>query len=122
LFCNFCGRSYDVKLCSKLHMNPRFAEACSHCGSRDLSVPQPKVPLAFRLAAWLAQGLTGFFLGLVSIRLAILLVGEVRSHSENYETLIVVVVLAVSWFLWALLLDCLRRAIHRAMKRWKGHQ
>ena len=111
-----------MKLCPKLHANPRFAEACSHCGIRDLSVPQPKVPLDFRLAAWLIQGFSGFFLSLVSIRLAILLVGEFRSHSENYETLIVIVVLAVSWFLLALLPDCLRRTIHRTMKRWKGHQ
>src|SRR6266481_1646550 len=44
LFCNFCGRSYNIKLCQKLHVNPRNAEACSRCGSRDLSTPQPKVP------------------------------------------------------------------------------
>src|ERR1700738_624453 len=44
LFCNFCGRSYNIKLCPKLHVNPRNAEPCSHCGSRELSLPQPKVP------------------------------------------------------------------------------
>ena len=99
LFCNFCGRSYDVKLCPKLHANPRFAEACSRCGSRDLSIPQPKVPFAFRPAAWLAQGLSGLLLALVSIRFALLLIGVLAAHSEDYETFIFIVVPALSWFL-----------------------
>jgi len=43
LFCNRCGRSYNVRLCSKLHVNPRPAKICSQCGSKDLSTPQPKV-------------------------------------------------------------------------------
>jgi hypothetical protein len=43
MFCQFCGRSYDVKLCPRLHANPRWAEVCSQCGSRELSTPQPKV-------------------------------------------------------------------------------
>ena len=45
LFCNFCGRSYDLKLCPHRHPNPRNAEICSECGSRDLSTPHPHVPL-----------------------------------------------------------------------------
>lgn len=45
LFCNRCGRSYNVRLCQKLHVNPRPAKVCSQCGSKDLSTPQPKVSL-----------------------------------------------------------------------------
>ena len=41
-FCNFCGRSYGVKLCPRGHKNPRAAEACSECGSMDLSTPSPQ--------------------------------------------------------------------------------
>jgi hypothetical protein len=115
LFCNFCGHSYEMKFCPKLHANPRFAEACSHCGSRDLSVPQPRVPFAFLLVVVLVQGFTGSLLALVSIRFAILLTAAVRSHSENYETLIVIIVLAVCWFLWTHFPTLLRRAIRRAM-------
>src|SRR5262249_4791733 len=51
LFCNYCGRSYDRRICSQKHANPRTAEACSRCGTRNLSVPQPKVPLLWRLIA-----------------------------------------------------------------------
>ena len=47
-FCNFCGASYSVKLCGRLHPNPRSAEACSQCGSRDLSLPQPRIPIILR--------------------------------------------------------------------------
>jgi hypothetical protein len=48
MFCNFCGASYSVKICPRHHINPRSAEACSQCGSRDLSQPQPKVPLLLK--------------------------------------------------------------------------
>lgn len=39
LYCQFCGRSYSVKLCPRGHRNPRAANACSQCGSLDLSTP-----------------------------------------------------------------------------------
>jgi len=38
-YCQFCARSYGVKLCPRGHKNPRAANACSECGSRDLSTP-----------------------------------------------------------------------------------
>lgn len=40
LFCQFCGRSYNVKLCPRGHRNPRAADACTTCGSHELSTPQ----------------------------------------------------------------------------------
>ena len=48
LFCQFCGSTYDAKLCPARHMNPRWATVCSQCGSRDLSTPAPKIPLIVR--------------------------------------------------------------------------
>jgi len=41
-YCNFCGRTYSVKLCPRGHQNPRAAEACSECGSMELSTPAPR--------------------------------------------------------------------------------
>lgn len=38
-YCQFCGRTYGVKLCPRGHRNPRAANACSECGSKDLSTP-----------------------------------------------------------------------------------
>src|SRR4051794_27941094 len=44
LFCTFCGKTYEAKLCPRLHANPREAQVCSECGSRDLTTPAPKPP------------------------------------------------------------------------------
>src|SRR6266446_8725424 len=48
VFCNFCGSTYSVKLCGRLHPSPRSAQVCSQCGSREFSTPQPKIPIIFR--------------------------------------------------------------------------
>src|SRR5579863_8699972 len=55
LFCSSCGRTYDVKLCPRLHPNPRSAEVCSRCGSRELSTPQPRVSIWWKIVEFLAQ-------------------------------------------------------------------
>ncbi|MCU1284084.1 MAG: hypothetical protein JWO13_434 [Acidobacteriales bacterium] len=47
-YCQKCGRSYNIKLCPRQHLNPRSAEFCSQCGSREFSTPQPKVSLFLR--------------------------------------------------------------------------
>src|SRR5437868_1194635 len=67
LFCNFCGRSYDVKLCPSRHENPRNAEVCSQCGNRDLSTPQPKISFVWKVLGFVLRA------GLVLIVAAILL-------------------------------------------------
>jgi hypothetical protein len=41
-YCNFCGYSYGVRLCPRGHKNPRVAQACSECGSTELSTAAPK--------------------------------------------------------------------------------
>ena len=58
LFCGHCGRTYNVKLCPRLHTNPRIAEVCSQCGSRDLSTPQPE-------RSAMGSGRSSFFLSLI---------------------------------------------------------
>ena len=57
LFCSGCGSTYDVKLCPRLHVNPRAAMLCSQCGSRELSTPQPKLPVLVRLIRALHMGI-----------------------------------------------------------------
>lgn len=69
-FCSFCGASFNVRLCPRLHTNPRSAEICAECGSRELSHPQPKPNLLVRPLLWLltlAPGvlLLGAFVGFV---------------------------------------------------------
>ena len=54
LHCNRCGSTYNVRLCRSQHINPRAAKFCATCGSKELSTPQPKVPLLFRPLVFLA--------------------------------------------------------------------
>src|SRR5580700_4872934 len=67
LFCQFCGRSYGVKLCPRLHKNPRTAQVCSQCGTRELSTPAPKAPLWIAAAAYLVTFIPGVLLLAISI-------------------------------------------------------
>jgi hypothetical protein len=119
-FCNYCGRSYDVKLCPKLHLNPRLAEACSQCGTRDLSTPQPKIPLRWRIFAFLGQWLSAAVLFLLSLQVISRMNEDLRSVSKVQNShFIVAAILAFFWSLWTVLPDWLRRLIHRSIKRNK---
>src|SRR5216684_3959120 len=118
LFCNYCGRSYDVKLCSKLHMNPRLAEACSQCGSRDLSTPQPNVPLRWHIFAFLGQWASAALLFLLSLQVISRIIENLLSISNvQNRHFIDAAILAFFWTLWTVLPDCFRRLIHRSIKR-----
>ena len=59
LFCSFCGRTYNTKYCHRLHPNPRSAEVCAQCGSKDLTTPQPKVPFLLSPLLFLLTVLPG---------------------------------------------------------------
>src|SRR6185437_13761725 len=61
-YCQFCGRTYDVKLCPRRHENPRFAEVCSQCGSRELSTPQPKISALWRVLEFVLKVLVGLLI------------------------------------------------------------
>lgn len=67
LFCRICGRSFEAKLCPRLHHNPRSAQACSTCGSRDLSIPQRQVSWLSKLFVLSFSAPIGFVLFLLSV-------------------------------------------------------
>jgi len=121
LFCNFCGRSYEVKLCASLHANPRTAEACSHCGSRDLSVPQPKVPIPWLFLAVLAQAVSGLLLLSLSIPLTAVFLNDLSRRSAPPDRLLIGMFgLIVLWSLWVMLPDASRWIIHRSLIQKSG--
>src|SRR5690349_6196588 len=116
LFCNFCGRSYDVKLCPKLHVNPRIAEACSQCGSRDLSIPQPTVPVLWRFLALLAQAVFGLLLLCLSIPLTAVFFDDLSRRSAPPDRLLIgMFCLIVLWSFWIMLPDAFRSKIYRSL-------
>jgi len=71
LFCNFCGRSYDSKLCPHRHPNPRSAEICSQCGSRDLSTPHPRMSVWLVPLLALLTALPGLLLLAITVSFAL---------------------------------------------------
>ncbi len=117
LFCNHCGRSYDLKLCPRLHQNPRGAEVCSRCGSRELSTPQAKMPMSWRLIAIIARlglGLLLFY-GTLSLIIAFLQMPALR-HLLG----VCAVLLIGAWLLYTKLPDWLQDAL-RSLWRRKRH-
>ncbi len=114
LFCGTCGRSYDVKLCPRLHSNPRGAEVCSKCGSRELSTPQPKIPMSWRLLAILARLGIGLMLFYASLALVVALL---RSPEVQRALVAFGMLLAGLWWLWSKLPDWFQELIRALWKR-----
>ena len=113
LYCGTCGRTYDVKLCPRAHVNPRGAEVCSKCGSRELSTPQPKVPMSLRLLALLIR----LGLGLLLFYASLSLVVDLLRTREVQQVLVVFgMLLSGLWWLWSKLPDWFQEAIRSFWK------
>jgi RNA polymerase subunit RPABC4/transcription elongation factor Spt4 len=114
LFCNYCGRSYDLKLCPRLHPNPRSAEICSRCGSRELSTPQPKVPAVWKLLAILIR--LGLGLLLTYITLAFLIALAKTPAFQQGFVAFAFLILGL-WLVWSKLPEWLQDALRQTVKR-----
>jgi hypothetical protein len=108
LYCGTCGRTYDVKLCPRAHVNPRGAEVCSKCGSRELSTPQPRIPMSLRLLALLLRLGLGLLLFHASLSLVIALV---RTPEVQRALVAFGLLLTGLWWLWSKLPDWFQEAI-----------
>jgi hypothetical protein len=113
LFCGTCGRTYDVKLCPRLHPNPRGAEVCSKCGSRELSTPQPKIPMSLKLLAIIVRLGLGLLLFYGSLRLVIALL---QTAQVQKGLLAISMLLGCLWWMWSKLPDWLQEAIRSFWK------
>jgi len=121
LFCHTCGRSYDVKLCPRLHPNPRSAEVCSRCGSREMSMPQPKVPVSFRILEWLARAVLAIVLVTATLVLTFgLLIEILRSPSGRAAVILLVGLIALIGWLWGKLPEWLRKFLRKQFTKRKG--
>ncbi|SRR5258707_9721028 len=121
LFCNSCGRSYAVKLCPKLHTNPRTAEACSQCGSRDLSIPQPRIPILWGFLAVLVQAVFGLLLLSLSLRIIAAFLNDLATRSAASDRQLVgVFIVMILWAFWTMLPDTSRWIIHRSLIQKSG--
>lgn len=100
-YCNYCGRSYDTKLCGRGHPNVRSADVCSTCGSHDLSTPHPRT--SWKLRIFHVCALIVPFVVLVVFTLAYIGV-FVRALFLNSSSLLPLMllglVLGLLWLLW----------------------
>jgi hypothetical protein len=114
LYCNYCGRSYDVKLCPRHHPNPRSADVCSQCGSRELSTPQPKVPVMWKLLAIIIRLGLGLFLFYVTLSFLV----AVAKTTEFQQGLVAFALLLIAlWLVWSKLPDWLQDILRNLVKR-----
>jgi hypothetical protein len=51
-YCPSCGRTYNVKICSRGHVCLRSVEFCPTCGSSEMSTPAAPEGLLSRLSHW----------------------------------------------------------------------
>lgn len=123
LFCNFCGRSYDQKLCPRLHLNPRHAEVCSQCGSRDFSTPQPRVSLGQKFLAAILRA--GAIVAVVVCGAVLVLGGlaELLKQPVFQSGLIVIgLALIALWFVWEMTPHWIRQFIHKLITRKRSRR
>lgn len=114
LYCNSCGRSYDVKLCPRAHVNPRSAEVCSQCGSREFSTPQPRVSVWWKLLEFLVKVFFGAFL----VYLTLAGLGALLTTPQFQNALIVFgILMGLLWWLWSLLPEWFRKLVRRSIGR-----
>jgi hypothetical protein len=120
LFCNFCGSSYDVKLCPHRHVNPRIAQVCSECGSRDLSTPAPRVPWWQAAMLYLLSLLPGAVLLLVSLLFLVAFVQVIVTNQQLlFQFMLIALLLGLLWMLYMHLPIFIRRTLHSAWNRRK---
>lgn len=118
LFCNFCGRSYDVKLCPRRHVNPRTAEACSQCGSRDLSTPQPRRPPWVTPLGFVLSVVPGALLTIVSVLVLLAAIAAVLQHPDMIVSLVLLAIpFGILWGMWTQVPSWFRTRIYQFLKR-----
>jgi hypothetical protein len=118
-YCQFCGRTYDVKLCPRRHENPRFAEVCSQCGSRELSTPQPKVPFLWRVAEFFARVMVGLLIAYVVLSFVY---GMVTTPRTGDALMALGLLLSALLILWTTLPDWFKRFVRRSMGKGGRHE
>lgn len=69
-YCSHCGRTFNVKICSRGHVNHRDVQFCSQCGSAEFSTPAPRATWLFHLSGfvlYLFAALTLTVVGVVGV-------------------------------------------------------
>jgi hypothetical protein len=124
LFCNICGKTYDTRLCPRMHPNPRAAQRCSQCGSSELSTPQPKVPFWLKPFLLLLTVLPGFILLVLTCAFLVVFLYELAVNPHMQLRLMLLgLVLALTWYAYLQLPTFIRSSMQKHLFRKKdgGH-
>lgn len=122
LFCNRCGSSYNVKLCPKLHVNPRPAKVCASCGSKDLSTPQPKASLFLIPLIFLIRMGPGLLLLIALCIYLVFYIPRLISDPNNLLPMMSLGLLLSALFVgWMMLPSFLKRFFARLFKGKSKH-
>jgi hypothetical protein len=114
LYCNSCGRSYELKLCPRAHANPRSAEVCSQCGSREFSTPQPRVSVWWKVLELVVKVVFGAFLVYLTVAGLVALVAMPQFQNALIGFGIL---MSLLWWLWSLLPEWFRKLVRRSIRR-----
>lgn len=118
LFCNYCGRSYNVRLCGAKHINPRSAEICSQCGSRDLSTPEPRASFLARSLFFLVRFVPGIIvLGITILFFFLVLYAVFVNQASEFVVMKLGLVIVLLWVLYLQLPKPVRNVVRRAVGR-----
>jgi len=112
LYCSHCGSTYDAKLCPARHLNPRNAEVCAQCGSRDLSTPAPPLPLWLRPLLFILSLAPGVILALLLMMVGFGIVHEIATNSQVQGQLVILfLLLALLWWIYIHLPHFIQKAL-----------
>lgn len=117
-FCHSCGRSFDKKICPRFHENPRWAESCAHCGSRELSTPQRKIFSGWRLLEWLTKAVAGLALTFLTAILGLGVLDSLLEGRHGIQRLFVSAsLLTLLWCFWTSIPSFFRRLVRKSFLR-----
>ena len=121
-YCHYCGKTYNVRLCSRGHINPRSANVCSQCGSKEMSTPQRKIPFLLKPLIFLLSHLVGIVLIFSLVVFLVFFVYKLFIDPNGLLPLMCLgLLLGFLFFIWMMLPNFIRSPI-RWLFRKKGHK
>lgn len=120
-FCSHCGRSFDTRICTRGHRNPRHAEYCAECGSADLSTPAPPASFLFHLSGMVLYVFSGVVIGVALIALVLGLLYNLDWQALSGPLMALLIMLAILYWTSTLLPGPIRKVGKAAGRTvWKG--
>src|SRR6476646_7974291 len=124
-YCAYCGRSLDVRICSRGHRNPRNVQFCSECGSSELSTPTPPASFLYRISGFVLYLFTG-----ATVAIALVAGGLTAFYRIDWAVLgprLVQLVLVIGVLYWTTTLlpgpiKRIGRAAGRQVFRWRRNK